>query len=182
MLIGIDNTTPSDQKLARNTSEDELFDILCDMLAPLNDGHVELMASTCGDERKRYFNPELKARVLAGIHKKGNQEPLQSHQKHPVFRMVLKNRRNRRHGYSATANPLIFGYLRILELEGVKKQKLTAALDQILSDFKGLDGVIIDIRNNPGGDDSTVIQIVNRFCDRKRVAFHRKTKRGHGER
>ena len=38
--------------------------------------------------------------------------------------------------------------------------------------------MIIDIRNNPGGDDSTVITIVNRFCDRKRTAFHRKTKIG----
>ena len=71
-----------------------------------------------------------------------------------------------------------FGYLRILELEGVKKRRLVAALDRVSRDFHGLDGVIIDIRNNPGGDDSTAITIVNRFCDRKRIAFHRKTKIG----
>ena len=41
--------------------------------------------------------------------------------------------------------------------------------------------VIIDIRNNPGGDDNTAITIINRFCDRKRVAFRRKTKIGPGE-
>jgi len=39
----------------------------------------------------------------------------------------------------------------------------------------------MDIRNNPGGDDSTAITIINRFCDRKRVAFRRKTKIGPGE-
>ncbi|MGC1821790.1 MAG: S41 family peptidase, partial [Pseudolabrys sp.] len=33
----------------------------------------------------------------------------------------------------------------------------------------------------PGGDDSTAITIIDRFCDRKRVAFHRKTKIGPGE-
>ena len=66
-------------------------------------------------------------------------------------------------------------------MEGVKKRSLTAALDKIASDFKQLDGVIIDIRNNPGGDDSTAITIINRFCDRKRVAFHRRTKIGPGE-
>jgi carboxyl-terminal processing protease len=44
-----------------------------------------------------------------------------------------------------------------------------------------LDGVIIDIRNNPGGEDSTAITIINRFSDRKRVAFRRKTKIGPGE-
>jgi C-terminal processing protease CtpA/Prc len=74
-----------------------------------------------------------------------------------------------------------FGYLRILELEDVKKRRLTAALDKIARDFKELDGIVIDIRNNPGGDDSTAITIINRFCDRKRIAFHRKTKIGPGE-
>ena len=58
------------------------------------------------------------------------------------------------------------GYLRILELEGVKRSKLTAALDKIALDFKDLQGFIIDVRDNPGGDDSTAITIINRFCDR----------------
>ena len=42
-------------------------------------------------------------------------------------------------------------------------------------------GYIIDIRNCPGGDDSTAIAIINRFCDTTRVAFHRKTKIGPGD-
>jgi C-terminal processing protease CtpA/Prc len=74
-----------------------------------------------------------------------------------------------------------FGYIRILELEGIKKRRFTAALDTISRDFKSLDGIVIDIRNNPGGDDSTAITVINRFCDRKRVAFHRSTKIGPGE-
>jgi C-terminal processing protease CtpA/Prc len=74
-----------------------------------------------------------------------------------------------------------FGYIRILELEGVQKGKLTDALDQISRDFEELQGFIIDIRDCPGGDDSTAITIINRFCDRKRIAFHRRTKVGPGE-
>lgn len=66
-------------------------------------------------------------------------------------------------------------------LEVLKKRRLTVALDRVTADFDELDGMIIDIRNNPGGDDSTVLQIVNRLCDRKRVAFHRRTKIGPGE-
>jgi C-terminal processing protease CtpA/Prc len=73
-----------------------------------------------------------------------------------------------------------FGYIRLLELEGVSKRKLTAALDTIARDFRDLEGFIIDIRDCPGGDDSTAITIINRFCDRKRVAFYRKTKIGPG--
>jgi C-terminal processing protease CtpA/Prc len=44
-----------------------------------------------------------------------------------------------------------------------------------------LHGFIIDIRDCPGGEDSIAIMIINRFCDRKRIAFHRKTKIGPGE-
>ena len=58
---------------------------------------------------------------------------------------------------------------------------MTAALDKIAGDFKDLDGFIIDIRDCPGGEDSIAIAIINRFCDRRRVAFHRKTKIGPGE-
>jgi hypothetical protein len=69
-----------------------------------------------------------------------------------------------------------FVYIRILELEGVKKRSLTAALDKIGGDFKDLDGVIIDIRNNLGGDDSTAITIAELFkrCSGSRgeVAFY----------
>jgi len=43
-----------------------------------------------------------------------------------------------------------------------------------------LRGFIIDIRDCPGGDDSIVITIINRFCDCKRVAFRRRTKVGPG--
>jgi C-terminal processing protease CtpA/Prc len=63
-------------------------------------------------------------------------------------------------------------------LEGIKKRRLIAALDKIARDFNELKGIIVDIRDNPGGDDSTAITIINRFCDRKRTAFHRKTKTG----
>ena len=56
-----------------------------------------------------------------------------------------------------------------------------AALDKIAGDFEDLDGFIIDIRDCPGGDDAIAMAIIDRFCDRKRVAFHRKTKIGPGE-
>ena len=51
----------------------------------------------------------------------------------------------------------------------------------LLADFNSLKGVIIDIREYPGGDDGIALTIINRFCDRKRVAFHRNTKIGPGQ-
>jgi carboxyl-terminal processing protease len=160
-----------------DTSDEELFDIFCLMLSPLHDGHVELKAKASGDRKTRYFNPELKPRFWKEFSKREIKELFKTTGKTLAAEgfgrpaktraWMLRYRRSRR-----------FGYLRILELEGIKRRRLIAALDKISRDFHGLDGMIIDIRNNPGGDDSTVITIVNRFCDRKRIAFHRKTKIG----
>ena len=35
-------------KVTSTTGDDEVFDIMCQMLAPLNDGHVELEAKVSG--------------------------------------------------------------------------------------------------------------------------------------
>jgi carboxyl-terminal processing protease len=167
-------------KVTRETSDDELFDIFCQMLDPLDDGHVELKAKASGDREKRYFTPEPKP---------GFWQEFTNRQIKQLFKTTEKTLVANGFGQPKETPAWMlhycrsraFGYIRILELEGVSKRRLTAALDKIARDFKDLDGIIIDIRNNPGGDDSTAITIINRFCDRKRVAFHRKTKIGPGD-
>jgi hypothetical protein len=47
-------------RVTSKTSDDELFNVFCQMLDPLNDGHVELEAKVRGE--RRYFNPEKKPR------------------------------------------------------------------------------------------------------------------------
>jgi hypothetical protein len=167
-------------KVTRETSDDELFDIFCQMLAPLHDGHVELIAKASGDRKKRYFTPEKKPRFWQEFTSREIKQLFKTTEKTLVangFGPPTETQAWMLHYCRSRA----FGYIRILELEGVKKGSLTAALDRIAGDFKDSEGVVIDIRNNPGGDDSTAITIINRFCDRKRVAFHRKTKIGPGE-
>ena len=166
-------------KVTSKTSDDELFNIICRMLAPLNDGHIELKAKLRG--KKRYFNPERKPRFWQEFTK-------------PDIRQLFKTTKNTlvHNGFGRPKESQAWmlhycrsrtiGYIRILELEGVQKPDLKAALDTIAADFDRLDGFIIDIRNCPGGEDSIAITIINRFCDRKRIAFHRRTKIGPGER
>ena len=167
-------------KVTKKTSDDELFDIFCQMLAPLHDGHVELIAKASGDRKKRYFNPEKKPRFWQEFTSREIKQLFKTTEK-----TLVANGFGRPEETEAWmlyyCRSRAFAYIRILELEGVKKRRLSTALDNIADDFKDLEGVIIDIRNNPGGDDSTAITIINRFCDRKRVAFHRKTKIGPGE-
>jgi carboxyl-terminal processing protease len=165
-------------RVTKETSDDELFDIFCQMLAPLNDGHVELIAKASGD--KRYFNPEKKPRFWQEFTSREIKQLFKTTEKTLVANGFGRPKETQA-WMLLYCRSRAFGYLRILELEGVRKGNLTSALDNIAGDFEDLDGVIIDIRNAPGGEDSTAITIINRFCDRKRVAFRRKTKIGPGE-
>ncbi len=165
-------------KVRAETDEEELFEILCRMLEPLNDGHVNLTGKLSGS--KRHFTPEKTPRFW--------QEFTPAEIK-KLFETTGKSLAASGFGEPVSTEAWMlhycrsqeFGYIRILELEGIKKPLLVAALDTIARDFQDLSGYIIDIRNCPGGDDSTAIAIIDRFCDRRRVAFHRKTKIGPGE-
>jgi carboxyl-terminal processing protease len=172
-----DNHRP---KVTPETSDDELFDIFCQMLDPLDDGHVELKAKLDKKGRKRYFTAEKKPRFYQEFTDLQIKELFATTEK-----TLLANGFGRLMETAAWmlryCRSQSVGYVRILELEGVKKGKLTTALDTIAVDFKDLQGFIVDIRDNPGGDDSTAIAIINRFCDRQRVAFRRRTKIGPGD-
>jgi carboxyl-terminal processing protease len=166
-------------KVTSATSDDELFDIFCQMLDPLDDGHVELNVPATRDRKPRHFTPEKKTRF---------QQEFPDRQIAKLFETTAQTlaadgfgppQETRAWMLHYCRSPA-FGYVRILELEGIAKRKLTAALDDVARDFADLQGFISDIRNCPGGDDSTAIAVINRFCDRRRVAFHRKTKIGPG--
>jgi len=167
-------------KVTSETSDDELFDIFCQMLDPLDDGHVELKAKASGDRKKRCFTAEKSTRFSQEFTNRQIKKLFKTTKKTLVangFGQPKETKAWMLHYCRSRA----FGYIRILELEDVKKRRLTAALDKIARDFQDLDGFIIDIRDCPGGEDDIAITIINRFCDRKRVAFHRKTKIGPGE-
>jgi len=161
------------------TSDDELFCLLCRMLEPLNDGHVSLRVPAGAERKARRFSPEKRPRFWHTFARP---------QIEALFETTGKTLVANGFGPpSQTAAWMLlycrsrsFGYLRILELEGVERRALATALDTIALDFKELKGFIIDIRDCPGGDDSIAITIINRFCDCKRVAFRRRTKVGPG--
>jgi len=162
------------------TGDDELFRLLCRMLEPLNDGHVSLTVPASGKQKELSFSPENPPRFW---------QTFSDQQIEALFKTTAKTLVASGFGPPAETEAWMlrycrsssFGYLRILELEGVETRALAAALDTIARDFKQFKGVIIDIRDCPGGDDSTAIAIINRLCDRKRVAFHRRTKIGPGD-
>jgi peptidase S41-like protein/tricorn protease-like protein len=166
--------------VTKETTDDELFQIFSQMLAPLNDGHVQLTIPAAGKRKRRFFCPEKTPRFWQEFTKT---------QIAQLFKVTEKTLTDNGFGPPGKTDAWMlrycrskaFGYIRILELENIGKRKLIGALEAIAGDFADLNGFIIDIRDCPGGEDSIAIAIVNRFCDRRRVAFRRKTKIGPGE-
>lgn len=160
------------------TRDGALFDILCRMVDPLDDGHVEIEGRV--DGKMRRFTAEKPTRFHREFAEPDIKRLFKVTERTLVAQGFEPPRTTAawmlRYGRSGTV-----GYLRVLELEGISTRKLRSALDRIARDFADLRGFIIDIRDNPGGDDSTALAIINRFCDRERVAFHRKTKIGPGD-
>ncbi|MFP6899943.1 MAG: S41 family peptidase [Opitutales bacterium] len=163
-------------KVTKETTDEELFEILCEMLAPLKDGHVNLKAR---GSFKGKFNPEEEPHFYREF---SSQRLIDD-----LFELTEKNLRG--NGFGVAENDTILfrhaksgklGYLRITEFEGLNKKKADAALDRIFAGFADLDGLVVDIRDNPGGTDAMVYLIAGRFADKERVGHHRRTKKGPG--
>ena len=158
------------------TSDDQLFDIFCKMLKPLNDGHVNLKAR---GSKKPSFNAETEARFY--------QEFSSGKKLKQYARAVARTLEKEGFGPPQKRTNILvyrtsekYGYLQVLEVEGPSTKKLNVALDEIITAFQGKQGVIIDIRDNPGGTDKCVYTIVSRFADKKCVGHYRRTRRGPG--
>ena len=164
-------------RVTKATSDEELFKVMCEMLKPLRDGHVNLKAKGV---KKKTFNAEDTPRFLKEFDSRKLEKEFKD--------MVNKTLTDNGFGKQQDATELLvysrnkdYGYLLITEFEGVKARKLEVGLDKALSSMKGIKGLIVDIRLNPGGTDQCVYQIMSRFVDKKRVGHHRKTKQGPGE-
>ena len=148
-----------------DTTDKELFKTMCDMLAPLKDGHVNLKAKRLG---KPEYNPEELPRFTKEFGTRKLERQYET--------MVVETLSANDFGKPKTAGKILsythndkFGYLLIREFEGVNRRKLNAGLDEALGAMDGIKGLIIDIRLNPGGTTGCVYRIANRFADKRRI-------------
>ena len=76
-------------KVTPRTTDDQLFDIFCRMLDPLDDGHVELKAKLSGHRKARRFSPEKKPRFHREFSKRRDKQLFKTSEKtlaQPWFR------------------------------------------------------------------------------------------------
>jgi hypothetical protein len=174
-LYGVDWQAQYDTyrpQVSADTTPEQLFEILSQMLEPLDDGHISLYNGT------DVFSPAPLPEWLAG-----NEEALNSYL---IDHYILAD------DLTVLADGLIsykwltdtVGYVNILQMEGygaTNTEELTnaaAAIDQVIAEFANADTIIVDVRFNGGGYDSVALAIAGRFADQEYLAFTKQTRDG----
>ncbi|MBI5930182.1 MAG: S41 family peptidase [Chloroflexi bacterium] len=193
-LYGVDWQAQYDQYrplVTTDTTPEELFSILSDMIRPLTDHHISLSNGQAD------FSPAMSASWLAD-----DPNPILT-----IFglnQVVAQNFFEGRVSLNPTtltlegdetliANRFIFygrlsatvGYINIpLETAYTDDDSDVAAageaMDRIVAEFADLDTIIIDVRFNLGGDDAVALALASRFADEKRLVTTKQARDGDG--
>ncbi len=170
--------TEARKQLNKNSSEDELFKVMTELLRPLNDAHVVLRATTL----EANFSASRPSRIIKEI------KTIAGPERRPRFR-AMTEKTLAAHGFAAiteigpkykgeklfsyTKNDKI-GYLRYTRSFS-NGGRLNKQLNEIFSSFTDLEGLIIDIRFNIGGNDSFSQKVAGYLVDKSTVGFHKQT-------
>ncbi len=135
------------------TDNATLFDILSSMLTHLDDGHVNLIAP-------------FKYSKSANRRPKG------------TLNLDFVKRKYLSAGFQTTGNGLFtsgqisdaIGYLHIASFSSKNGRAWVEAIDPIVNEFFDHKGLIVDVRDNGGGNSDNAEKIVGRFADQKRVS------------
>ena len=140
------------------TSDDELFEIMSNLLEHLNDNHVRL----AGGGR------QYRSGILSQLNGEGYaDEEMEDFSISLVQSKYLVSELEARGRLRFAWLPDSIGYLRIRGFSQLAQS--TEAIDEIVGEFQGAKAVVIDLRATPGGDDQVGKAIASRFADRKRL-------------
>lgn len=166
-------------KLGAQATDDQLWTALSDMLAGVDDPHVELHGVVGGAQRdlEPGVSPTL-SRVHAADPDGSEKAWLQAYREGILTRVLAGKGRQ-------AANNRIFwgrvddiGYLNVVTMGAFARnaapddpRPLDAVLDEALTAFAGAKAVVVDVSNNRGGYDTISRAIASRFADRPRLAY-----------
>ncbi len=145
-----------------NTTDDELYTIFTQMLRSLNDGHVSLVTPN-----RKVFNSNVYF----------DQEKTDS-----LFNLELIQSKYLNNEFTENGDEgNVFGKIGNIGYWHLKwiGDNLFAT-DDILNEFKNTDGLIIDLRNNGGGDMTYSFSELGRLTEESRFTHRSKTKNGTG--
>ena len=142
----------------------QLFEVLCNMVGELKDGHVNLTASYDLGRNWSYhedYDKNLDEEVVEGYLGKGNDYMFASSLK---YRILDDN----------------IGYVRCESFSnGIGDGNLSVMFDNL----KGCNGLILDMRGNGGGSLDTAEKLASRFTNEKTLVgyVYHKTGKGHND-
>lgn len=141
-------------------SDEALFEIMGEMLTELRDGHTNLIShfntSSFGVEQQGPDNFEWRTIIDHYL-------PSDYYTSGPFEHDFLANDQ--------------IGYIRFQAFSGYVEDKY---LDFLLNRYKNTRGLILDIRENPGGDGEDIFEILERFIDQKTLVYYSRIKNGKG--
>ncbi len=146
------------------TNDDKLFSVLSDLLATLDDGHVNLTAP----DREVFFSNKYRRELIddelfdISLIKNYLEEGYKSE---PEDSYIYGKIKNENIAY------IFFGYVG----ENFKK------LNDFLAEYDNINGFIIDLRHNKGGDFTYSFSETGRLTSHSRFVFRSKTKNGKGK-
>jgi len=145
------------------TTDSELFSILSQMLAKLDDGHVSLTAPGRDIFNSNKIRNELVDDKLFSI---------------PVVKTYLEPGYKEGHENSYIYGKIKNGNVAYIYFDYVAENFLK--LNNFLNEYSNVNGYIIDMRHNQGGDFTYCFSEIGRLVDQSRYVFRSKTKNGKG--
>ncbi|GAB4257905.1 MAG: S41 family peptidase [Vicingaceae bacterium] len=143
-----------------NMSDEELFEVMNQMLFHLKDGHVNLTAPF---NTTRYWEFFLNAPANFN------------------YDVILRNYFNNQHKITEYGN---FQYIKLGDIGYVYIPSFSGAnfnyFSYVIDEFKNCKAIIVDIRNNGGGDPINAETIAKFFCPSKRIYAYWQWKNGPG--
>lgn len=158
-------------KVKKETTDDELFKIMSQMLGYLNDFHVTLVSKDPARMYRSGKSTEImwdRFGSLDSFYRFFNERPINK-----------KYTQEEIHERSTFAYAWIAKDIGYIHLNGFNDMVAsTTAIDEILKYFHNAKNLVIDVRRNGGGDDKVGKAIADRFADKKRLYMITKTKNG----
>jgi carboxyl-terminal processing protease len=163
------------------TSNDSLFTVCNKMLLKLKDGHVGLVQYD-RDKKIIRASDDGSPSILLSKFPFDRKSTPNLYQLFDLTESTLK--KNGFTDFTKSKSQILqystskdYGYLLIQAMEGFKIFELGSFINDAIKSFKNKKGVIIDIRTNGGGSDNNSHKIANRFVDKTRTAYYKKTRK-----
>jgi hypothetical protein len=138
-------------KIDNGMSEQELYRVLSDMTKELRDGHVNIYTPFGTSAYTGWYDKYPQNFYFNFIR-----------YRYLLFNHTVTGGGNIHYGRLGS-----MGYVYIESFSGAGKW--AESIDEVIEEFKDLDGIIIDVRNNGGGSSADANTIAGRFTDRNRV-------------